>query len=334
MGRDYEEPLDEGHWDAKTVEDALKLPPEWAHATGIEEPEELLGLGPAEQPPAQAPSWEHPVEPWLRRERLPHIWCPGCGIGIAVAAFVHALEEAEVDPARLAVVSGIGCTGRVAGYMRCDSFHTTHGRALPFAFGLHLANPALKVVVFSGDGDLVAIGGNHLIHAARRNADLTVFCVNNFTYGMTGGQSGPTTQVGARTSTTPYGAVEPPFNLPALIAAAGATYVARWTVLDLGRLRRSMVEVLTHTGFSFVEVVSPCPVYYGRRNRLGEAIDELRYYQDNTVVDNFASLTALDLALGEQITVGKFVDTQRPTYEELMHGQLVGRQPKRWRGGE
>lgn len=306
IGRDNEEPLEGGHWDTETVTDALALAPEWADVIGLADPAEVL---------------EHPVEALLRRDRLPHIWCPGCGIGIAVSAFVRALEEAEVDPARLAVVSGIGCTGRIAGYMRCDSFHTTHGRAIPFALGLHLGNPALRTVVFSGDGDLVAIGGNHLIHAARRNADLAVFCVNNFTYGMTGGQGGPTTQEGARTSTTPYGSVEAPFNLPLLVAAAGATYVARWTVLDLGRLRRSMAEALRHKGFAFVEVVSPCPIYYGRRNRLGEAIDELRYYQENTVVENFAPLKTLDLALGERIVVGKFVDTQRPTMEELLHGR-------------
>ncbi len=308
MGEDYEEPLDEGHWDADTVEEALKMQADWAAALDTEDVDELL----------------HPVEKSLRRERLPHIWCPGCGIGTAVSAFVRALDEAaEVDRERLAVVSGIGCTGRVAGYMNCDSFHTTHGRAIPFALGLHLGNPALKVVVFSGDGDLTAIGGNHLIHAARRNADLTVFCVNNFTYGMTGGQGGPTTQEGARTSTTPYGSVEYPFNLPLLAAAAGATYVARWTVLDLGRLRRSMVEALRHTGFAFVEVVSPCPVYYGRRNRLGEAIDELRYYQENTVVENFAPLETLDMALGDRIVVGKFVEKERPTFAELLYGRLT-----------
>jgi len=178
-------------------------------------------------------------------------------------------------------------------------------------------------VVFSGDGDLVAIGGNHLIHAARRNVDLTVFCVNNFTYGMTGGQSGPTTQTGARTSTTPYGSVEYPFNLPLLVAAAGGTYVARWTVLDLGRLRRSMVEALLHKGFAFVEVVSPCPVYYGRRNRLGEAVDELRHYRENTVVQNFAPLQELDLALSGKIVVGKFVEHERPTFADLLAERLI-----------
>ncbi|HYA00155.1 MAG TPA: thiamine pyrophosphate-dependent enzyme [Candidatus Binatia bacterium] len=309
-----EKPAAERGWNAETAEGELEKASEFADSLGIHE---SLGLDEPAGPLA------HPAEPWLRDDRLPHIWCPGCGIGVAVSAFVAALREAEVDPQRLALVSGIGCTGRVAGYMRCDSFHTTHGRAVPFAMGLHLGNPALKVVVFSGDGDLVAIGGNHLIHAARRNADLTVFCVNNFTYGMTGGQSGPTTQEGARTSTAPYGSVEVPFNLPRLVAAAGATYVARWTVLDLGRLRRSMVEALGHRGFAFVEIVSPCPVYYGRRNRLGEAIDEVRYYHENTVVDNAAPLDSLDLLLGQRITVGKFVDSVRPTFEEAVGERLV-----------
>jgi len=306
--RDYEEPFDaEEHWAPETLETAVSLPPEW-QALGPEMVEEVLS---------------HPVESGLRTERLPHIWCPGCGIGVSVACFVEALAEAGIEHDRLAVVSGIGCSGRVAGYLDCDSFHTTHGRAIPFALGLHLGNPELEVVVFSGDGDLVAIGGNHLIHAARRNADIAVFCVNNFTYGMTGGQSGPTTQEGARTSTTPYGSVEYPFNLPLLVAGAGATYVARWTVLDMGRLRRSMVEALQHRGFAFVEIVSPCPVYYGRRNRLGEAVDELRYYRENTVVQNFAPLEELDLALSGRIVVGKFVQKERPTLAELVHGRLV-----------
>jgi len=262
-----------------------------------------------------AQALEHPAEWALRVDRLPHIWCPGCGIGIGLGCFVQALKEAQVGLDRLCVVSGIGCTGRVAGYMKCDSFHTTHGRAIPFAMGLHLANPELQVVVFSGDGDLSAIGGNHLIHAARRNVDLTVICVNNFVYGMTGGQCGPTSQEGARTSTTPEGNVEYPFNLPALVAAAGATYVARWTVLDLGRLRRSVIEALQHEGFAFIEVISPCPIYYGRFNRLGDALGELRYYKENTVVKNGAPLGECDLAtLGGKIVVGKFVEEKRPTF--------------------
>ena len=269
---------------------------------------------------------EHPTEWALRVDRLPHIWCPGCGIGITLGGFIQALKEAEVDFGRLAVVSGIGCTGRVAGYVNTDSFHTTHGRALPFAVGLHLSNPDLNVVIFSGDGDLSAIGGNHLIHAARRNVDLTVICVNNFNYGMTGGQSGPTSQAGARTSTTPRGAVETPFNLPYLVAAAGGTYVARWTVLDLGRLRRSIIEGLHHKGFAFIEVISPCPIYYGRFNRLGESLDELRYYKENTVVKNFAPLTEVGLGIvGGKIVVGKFVEEQKPTFLDQLRSVKGGK---------
>jgi 2-oxoglutarate ferredoxin oxidoreductase subunit beta len=301
MNRDYEKPFDdEEHWSVETMENLVSGE-----------------LRPQEEDPT------HPAMWGLRVDRLPHIWCPGCGIGVSVAGFIGALSEAGVDVDKLVVVSGIGCTGRVAGYMSCDSFHTTHGRAIPFALGLHLGNPELEVVVFSGDGDLTAIGGNHLIHAARRNVDITVFCVNNFTYGMTGGQGGPTTQEGARTSTTPYGSIEYPFNLPLLLASAGATYVARWTVLDMGRLRRSMVEALHHKGFSFVEIVSPCPVYYGRRNRLGEAVDELRYYRENTVVENLAPLEALDLALNEKIVVGKFVEKERPTFMDLITERVI-----------
>jgi 2-oxoglutarate ferredoxin oxidoreductase subunit beta len=265
----------------------------------------------------------HPVQWGIRKDRLPHIWCPGCGIGTSVAGFVEAIKETEMDVTKLAVVSGIGCTGRVAGYMAADSFHTTHGRAIPFAMGLHLGNPELKVVVYSGDGDLAAIGGNHLIHAARRNADLTVICVNNFNYGMTGGQGGPTTPVGARTTTTPFQAVEQPFNLPRLVAAAGGTYVARWTVLDLRRLRLAMVEALQHKGFSFVEIISPCPVYYGRRNRQGEAIDELRYYRENIVIDNDASLDELDVDFRGKLVVGKFVDKQMPTFLDKLQGEVI-----------
>lgn len=270
----------------------------------------------------------HPVEWGLRTDRLPHIWCPGCGIGTSVAGFVEAIKETEIDVDKLAVVSGIGCTGRVAGYMAADSFHTTHGRAIPFAMGLHLGNPDLKVVVYSGDGDLAAIGGNHLIHAARRNADLTVICVNNFNYGMTGGQGGPTTPAGARTVTTPFQAIEQPFNLPRLVAAAGATYVARWTVLDLGRLRRSMVEALNHKGFSFVEVVSPCPVYYGRRNRRGEAKQELTYYRENIVIDDNASWDDLDIDFGGKLVVGNFVNKERPVFHEQMRDEMIPRAQK------
>ena len=201
----------------------------------------------------------NPVEPFLRTDRMPHIWCPGCGIGTTVNCFARALIESKIDLQSLALVSGIGCTGRVAGYVKLDSFHTTHGRAIPFATGLKLANPKLNVVVYSGDGDLSAIGGNHLIHAARRNIDLKVICVNNLIYAMTGGQTAPTTPGHAITSTSPYGTFEPAFNLPHLVEAAGAVYVARWTTYHVKQLARSISEAFQKKGFSFIEVIQPVP---------------------------------------------------------------------------
>src|SRR5256714_11351017 len=199
----------------------------------------------------------NPVEPFLRMDRMPHIWCPACGIGTTVNCFVRALINSKADLDHVAIVSGIGCTGRVAGYANLDSFHTTHGRAIPFATGLKLANPKLQVVVYSGDGDLSAIGGNHLIHAARRNIDLKVICVNNLIYAMTGGQTAPTTPGQVISATSPYGVFEPAFNLPHLVEAAGAAYVARWTTYHVKQLSRSMEEVLSKKGFCFIEVISP-----------------------------------------------------------------------------
>jgi len=260
---------------------------------------------------------EHPLEHLLRTDRFPHIWCPTCGIGTVVKCFAEAIDRAGLDYDRLAVVSGIGCTGRVAGYVKLDSYHTTHGRAIPFATGLKLANPDLKVVVFSGDGDLTAIGGNHLIHAARRNMDIMVVCVNNFIYGMTGGQVAPTTPEPANTSTTPYGAYEPPFNLPHLLEACGAVYVARWTSLHVRRLTRSLTEALHKPGFSFVEAIAPCSTLYARRNRLGTGFDLMKFYHDNSVIAHGCDTAEVAIGYQEKIKVGKFVDVDRPTWHEL-----------------
>ncbi len=271
----------------------------------------------------QAPA--NPVEVCLRTDRLPHIWCPGCGIGTTVNCFARALLESKMPLDRVAVVSGIGCSGRVAGYVKLDSFHTTHGRAIPFATGLKLANPSLQVVVYSGDGDLAAIGGNHLIHAARRNIDLKVICVNNFIYAMTGGQSGPTTPLAATTATSPYGAFEPAFNLPHLMDAAGAVYVARWTAYHVRQLARSMGEVLHKKGFCFIEVLSPCPTLYERRNKLGEGIDTMRMYKEKSKIRNGISTSEVALGASDEIIVGKFVDRERPDYSELLRRQMVAR---------
>jgi 2-oxoglutarate ferredoxin oxidoreductase subunit beta len=256
------------------------------------------------------------VEKYLRRDRMPHIFCAGCGIGTAMGCFLRAIDRAGIDPDKMVVVSGIGCSGRVAGYVRADSFHTTHGRAIPFATGLKLGNPELNVVVFSGDGDLAAIGGNHLIHAARRNITMTVICINNFNYGMTGGQVGPTAPLGARTTTTPYGNVEAPFNLPYLVAASGAAYVARWTVLHLRQLEKAIAEAMVKPGFSFIEVIAPCPTNYGSMNKKPEGLDHLRYYQEKSVIRNGADPREAGIELNGPILLGKFVDVARPVLWE------------------
>jgi 2-oxoglutarate ferredoxin oxidoreductase subunit beta len=262
----------------------------------------------------------HPMDALLREERLPHIWCSGCGIGTALTCFIKALLKSDLDLSKVAVVSGIGCTGRVAGYVRLDSFHTTHGRAIPFATGLKLANPELKVVVFSGDGDLVTIGGNHFIHAARRNIDMTIICVNNFNYGMTGGQAGATTPMRAVTTTTPYGNHEHPFNLPYLAAASGAVYVARWTVLHVRRLKRAISEALAKRGFSFVEVISPCPTNFGRRHQQRTGLDTLRYYHERGIIRHDTDPSSVDIELGGDIVEGKFVDIEKPTLADRYAG--------------
>ncbi len=278
---------------------------------------------------AQAES--HPMDEMLRKDRLPHIWCPGCGLGISLTCFITALQKSELDLDKVAVVSGIGCTGRVAGYVKLDSFHTTHGRAIPFATGLKLANPELTVIVFSGDGDLVTIGGNHFIHAARRNVDLTVICVNNFNYGMTGGQAGATTPINALTTTSPYGNFEYPFNVSSLAAASGAVYVARWTVLHVRRLEKAMREALAKPGFSLVEVISPCPTGFGRRQQQRLGLDTMRYYHQHGVIDHDANVHETGIELGGKIIEGTFVDLDKPTFLQFREGELdkvMGRQGK------
>ncbi len=275
----------------------------------------------------------HPSDALLRADRLPHIWCPGCGLGSVMSCYADSVLSLGLPVDQNVVVSGIGCTGRVAGYLYMDSFHTTHGRAIPFALGLKVANPDLNVTVISGDGDLSAIGGNHLIHAARRNIDITVICVNNFNYGMTGGQAGPTTPFGATTSTTPGGNYEQPFNLPHLVATAGAVYVARWTSLHVRQLRETFREALLKPGFSFVEVLAPCPVGFGKANDLGEGLDEMRFYRRRSIVDHDAALEDVGLSMSEDepIVLGNFVNRERPLFRpavsrealrEVLYGQV------------
>ena len=274
--------------------------------------------------PYEIPAGAHnPVEPFLRMDRMPHIWCPGCGIGTTVNCFTRALLDSKQNLDKVAVVSGIGCTGRVAGYARLDSFHTTHGRAIPFATGLKLSNPELQVVVYSGDGDLFAIGGNHFIHAARRNMDLKVICDNNLTYAMTGGQTAPTTPGSVISATSPYGVFEPSFNLVTLAEAAGASYVARWTTYHVKQLARSMEEVFKKKGFCFIEVLSPCPTLYQRRNKMGDGLDAMKFYKEVSKTRHGAPTSECALTKAGEIVVGKFVDRERPDYSELLRAQMT-----------
>ncbi len=251
----------------------------------------------------------------IRMQNLPHIWCPGCSNGITTRAIVRAFEETGVDPDKTVVVSGIGCSSRTTGYLDFDTLHTTHGRPLAFATGIKLANPELKVVVISGDGDTAAIGGNHFIHAARRNIDITHICYNNSIYGMTGGQYSPTTHLGDRATTAPYGHLEREFDLCELAQAAGATYVARGTAYHFVPLVNYIKKALKHKGFSFVEVISTCPVYYGRLNGIKNAPDHLQWVADRSVtVKQAEKLTAEERA--QKYVIGEFVQKEAPEYVE------------------
>jgi len=265
---------------------------------------------------------ENPVEQVLRKDRIPTIWCPGCGIGTTVNSFAFALLGAGVDLKKTAVVSGIGCSGRVSGYMNVDSFHTTHGRAIPFATGLKLANPELNVIVYSGDGDIASIGGNHLIHAARRNIDLMVVCVNNMIYAMTGGQAAATTPGAATSTTTPYGNFEPEICLPQLVDAAGACFVARWTAFHVKQLENTMKKALKMKGFRFIEVLSPCPTLFQRRNNMGDGLAAMKDYKERSKIKHGAHTWEVALVAGGPIIVGEFVERQREDYLTLMRRQL------------
>jgi 2-oxoglutarate ferredoxin oxidoreductase subunit beta len=260
---------------------------------------------------------EHPLAEMLNLNRF--VFCAGCLIGTVITSLATCLKDENLNARDYAIVSGIGCTGRSSGCFKAPAFHTTHGRAIPFATGLKLANPSIKVFVLSGDGDISAIGGNHLIHAARRNIDISVICVNNSVYGMTGGQAAPTTQLGDITSTTPYGNVEPPFNLVGLAAASGATYVARWPGYDTLRLRKSLRKALKRRGFSFIEVIVPCFTQYGRRNRKEGALEMMERLRDivDLRVGCLPHEAVLDLNGGLAVC-GEFVETDGEGFVERL----------------
>lgn len=231
---------------------------------------------------------------------LPTRFCPGCGNGIVLGAFIRAVDELGLKPKDMLMCSGIGCSSwTISPYFRADTLHTLHGRPIAFATGAKVVNPNLKVVVFSGDGDLASIGGNHLIHGARRNMDMTVICINNFNYGMTGGQVSPTTPLNSKTTTTPLGTNEKPFDLPELVVAAGASYVARWTTYHARQLTKSIKKGMENRGFSFIEVLSQCPTYYGRLNKFKDAAETLNWFKENSTMEKGTE---------GKIFIGEFID--------------------------
>ena len=245
------------------------------------------------------------VHLYMRIDHLPQIWCPGCGNGVimhdvavAIDELIHD-EENSINREDIVIVSGIGCSSRAAGYLDFNSIHTTHGRAIAFASGIKMANPRLHVIVLTGDGDCSAIGGNHLIHAARRNLGLTVICFNNDIYGMTGGQYSPTTPNGDKATTAPYGNVDRPFDIANLATGAGASFAARGDVFHARETTEIIKQAILHKGFSLVDVSSVCPTYYGRKNKKGDAVEMLRWQKENLIP------TARYYSMSEEERAGK-----------------------------
>ncbi len=263
----------------------------------------------------------HPLAKYIRKGGQPHTHCSGCGNGIVAQSFLRAVDQAAIPVQKLVCVSGIGCSGWIPSpFFDVDTLHATHGRPIAFATGVKLGNPDLEVVVFTGDGDCSAIGGNHLIHAARRNIGVKVICVNNMIYGMTGGEVAPTTPRGIKTTTTPFGNLERPFDLSKLVTAAGGTYVARWTTYHVARLVAAMKKALTRRGFAFVEVLSQCPVHYGRRIGISDPVEMMRWFQKQSVMTEKAREMS-EQELTGKFVVGEFVDADAPELTQL-YGEL------------
>ena len=254
------------------------------------------------------------IHKYLRHDKkFPHVWCPGCGNGIFLGSLIRAIDRTGFDKDQIVIVSGIGCSGRISVYVDFNTLHTTHGRALTFATGIKLANPKLQVIVIMGDGDATAIGGNHFIHAARRNLNITAIVVNNNIYGMTGGQYSPTTPYGALATTALYGNIEHAFSIAELAAMAGASMVARGTVYHAILLDELIERAILKRGFAVVEVISHCHTQYGRRNRMGGAVEMLQWQKEAAVkVDKAQSMTEEELR--GKFTIGVLEDRDLPVY--------------------
>jgi len=257
----------------------------------------------------------HLIYQYLRHEKkFPHVWCPGCGNGLVLGSLIRTIHKLKYSKDEIVLVSGIGCAGRMTAYVDFNTLHTTHGRAVTFATGIKLVKPHLKVIVVMGDGDATAIGGNHLIHAARRNVNLTAIIINNNIYGMTGGQFSPTTPYGLRASTAPHGHVEHAFNISKLVEAAGGSFVARGTVYHVNLLDRLMEKAIPKKGFAVVEIMSTCPTHFNKLNLLGTAVDSLAWMKEHAVpVEKAKDMKPEELH--GKFRIGVLIDRDIPDYQ-------------------
>jgi 2-oxoglutarate ferredoxin oxidoreductase subunit beta len=256
------------------------------------------------------------IHKYLRHDKkFPHVWCPGCGNGIILGALIRAIDHLGLEKDDIVLASGIGCSGRMPVYVDFNTLHTTHGRALTFATGIKLARPSLTVITIMGDGDATAIGGNHFIHAARRNLNLTAIIINNQIYGMTGGQFSPTTPYGRFAATAPYGHIEHAFSIAELAVTAGACFVARGTVFHAEALENMIEKAIIKQGFAVVEVMSNCHVQYGRRNEMKDPVTMMQWFKDHAVTVKKAETMAPEL-LGDKFTIGVLTDVEKPVYTE------------------
>jgi 2-oxoglutarate ferredoxin oxidoreductase subunit beta len=256
------------------------------------------------------------VHKYLRHDKkFPHVWCPGCGNGIVLGALIRAIDRLGFSKDEVVLVSGIGCSGRLPVYVDFNTLHTTHGRALTFATGIKLAKPGLTVIVIMGDGDATAIGGNHFIHAARRNLDLSAIIINNSTYGMTGGQYSPTTPHGAKATTAPYRNIEHAFSIAELAVTAGAVFVGRGTVYHAGLLDQLIEKAIVKRGFGVVEVISHCHTQFGRRNEMGSPVAMMRWQKEHAVrIEQTATMSGEELK--DKFSIGVLVDRDLPIYTD------------------
>jgi len=257
----------------------------------------------------------NPLRKYIRKGELPHFFCPGCGCGQVLNDFLKAVDDLKMNLDKIITIGGVGCTARIPVYLSTDSFHGVHGRTLAWATGIKLYRPELKVVIFAGDGDLVSIGGNHFLHAARRNLDVTVILVNNLNFAMTGGQVAPTTFLNSVTMTTPYGSRENPFDICHLAMCAGATYVSRWNTAKPMQVVKSIKKALQHKGFSLVEILSQCPTNFGRYAlKTGDPEKVLQWIESKSISLADASKKSEE-ELVDKFILGEFLDKKKPVFQ-------------------